>query len=93
MEKASGLVAIYALHNRIRLNAWKEVVQAADHAIANIIQSYKRQKGNARILMVLVAFADCTVTTWAWVVCTEYALIIRPNAAISRVFLRFIWGF
>ena len=43
MEKASGLVAIYALHNRIRLNASEEVVQAADHAIANIIQSYKRQ--------------------------------------------------
>ena len=42
---------------------------------------------------VLVAFAACTVTIWAWVVCTEYALIIRPNAAISRVFLRFIWGF
>ena len=41
----------------------------------------------------LVAFAACTVTTWAWVVCTEYALIIRPNAAINRVFLRFIWGF
>ena len=43
MEKASGLVTIYALHNRIRLNASEEVLQAADHAIANIVQSYKRQ--------------------------------------------------
>ena len=42
MEKASGLVTIYALHNRIRLNASEEVVQAADHTIANIVQSYKR---------------------------------------------------
>ena len=33
MEKASGLVAIYALNNRIRLNASEEVVQAAEHAI------------------------------------------------------------
>jgi hypothetical protein len=30
------------LHNRIRLNASEEVIQAADHTIANIIQSYKR---------------------------------------------------
>ena len=43
MEKASGMVTIYALHNRIRLNASEEVLQAADHAIANIVQSYKRQ--------------------------------------------------
>ena len=42
MEKASGLVTIYALHNRIRLNASEEVVQAAGHTIANIVQSYKR---------------------------------------------------
>ena len=42
MEKASGLVTIYALHNRIRLNASEEVIQAADHTIENIIQSYKR---------------------------------------------------
>ncbi len=42
MEKASGLVTIYALHNRIRLNASEEVIQAADHTIQNIIQSYKR---------------------------------------------------
>jgi hypothetical protein len=27
MEKASGLVTIYALHNRIRLNASEEVIQ------------------------------------------------------------------
>ena len=43
MEKASGLVTIYALHNRIRLNASEEVVQAADHTIKNIVESYKRQ--------------------------------------------------
>jgi hypothetical protein len=42
MEKASGMVTIYALHNRIRLNASEEVLQAADHLIANIVQSYKR---------------------------------------------------
>src|SRR6476659_1227837 len=42
MEKASGLVTIYALHNRIRLNASEEVVQAAEHTIANIVESYKR---------------------------------------------------
>ena len=42
MEKASGLVTIYALHNRIRLNASEEVIQAADHTIENIIRSYKR---------------------------------------------------
>jgi hypothetical protein len=33
MEKASGLVTIYALHNRIRLNASEEVIQAVDHTI------------------------------------------------------------
>jgi hypothetical protein len=42
MEKASGLVTIYALHNRIRLNASEQVVQAAQHTIENIIESYKR---------------------------------------------------
>jgi hypothetical protein len=42
MEKASALVTIYALHNRIRLNASEEVLQAATHTIENIIQSYKR---------------------------------------------------
>jgi hypothetical protein len=42
MEKASGLVAIYALHNRIRLKSSKEVIQAAEHTIENIVQSYKR---------------------------------------------------
>jgi hypothetical protein len=42
MEKASGLVTIYALHNRIRFNSSEEVVQAADHTIKNIIESYRR---------------------------------------------------
>ncbi|MGA8478933.1 MAG: hypothetical protein WB696_13330 [Chthoniobacterales bacterium] len=42
MEKASGLVTIYALHNRIRLKASEEVVQAAQHTIENIVESYKR---------------------------------------------------
>ena len=42
MEKASGLMTIYALHNRIRLNASEEVLHAADHTIKNIIQAYKR---------------------------------------------------
>jgi hypothetical protein len=42
MEKASGLVTVYALHNRIRLNSSEEVVQAADHTIKNIVESYKR---------------------------------------------------
>jgi hypothetical protein len=42
MEKASGLVTIYALHNRIRLNASEEVVLAAQHTIENIVESYKR---------------------------------------------------
>jgi hypothetical protein len=35
-------VTIYGLHNRIRLNASEEVLQAATHTIENIIQSYKR---------------------------------------------------
>jgi hypothetical protein len=42
MEKASGLVTIYALHNRIRLNASEQVVQAAQHTIENIVEAYKR---------------------------------------------------
>jgi hypothetical protein len=42
MEKASGLVTIYALLNRIRLNASEEVIQAAEHTIQNIIESYGR---------------------------------------------------
>ena len=42
MEKASGMVTIYALHNRIRLNASEEVVHAAQHTIENIVESYKR---------------------------------------------------
>jgi hypothetical protein len=42
MDNASGLVNIYALENRIRLNASEEVIQAAVHTIENIIESYKR---------------------------------------------------
>ena len=42
MEKASGLVAIYALENRIRLNASEEVIQAAQRTIEKIVESYKR---------------------------------------------------
>jgi hypothetical protein len=42
MDNASGLVNIYALENRIRLNALEEVIQAAVHTIENIIESYKR---------------------------------------------------
>jgi hypothetical protein len=42
MDNASGLVTIYALENRIRLNASEEVIQAAVHTIENIIESYKR---------------------------------------------------
>ena len=42
MEKASALVTIFALQNRIRLNASEEVIQAATHTIDNIIASYKR---------------------------------------------------
>ena len=42
MEKASGLVTIYALQNRIRLNASEEVMQAAARTIENIVESYKR---------------------------------------------------
>ena len=42
MDNASGLVNIYALENRIRLNPSEEVIQAAVHTIENIIESYKR---------------------------------------------------
>ena len=42
MEKASTLVTIYALHNRIRLNASEDVIQAAGHTIDNIVGSFKR---------------------------------------------------
>src|ERR1700677_1191060 len=42
MDNASGLVNIYALENRIRLNASEAVIQAAVHTIENIIESYKR---------------------------------------------------
>jgi hypothetical protein len=42
MEKASTLVTIYALQNRIRLNSSEEVIQAATHTIDKIVASYKR---------------------------------------------------
>ena len=42
MEKASALMTIYALQNRIRLNASEEVIQAAGHTIDKIVASYKR---------------------------------------------------
>jgi len=42
MEKASALMTIYALQNRIRLNASEEVIQAAGHTIDKIVESYKR---------------------------------------------------
>jgi hypothetical protein len=42
MEKASGLVTVYALENRIRLNASEEVIQAARRTIEKIVESYKR---------------------------------------------------
>src|SRR5262245_39969261 len=41
MEKASTLVTIYALQNRIRLNSSEEVIQAARHTIDKIVASYK----------------------------------------------------
>ena len=44
MIKPGTMVNIYALHNRIRLNASQEVVQAADNAIREIIESYRRPK-------------------------------------------------
>jgi hypothetical protein len=42
LEKPSTLVAIYALENRIRLNASQEVVQAAANTIQQIVESYGR---------------------------------------------------
>jgi hypothetical protein len=42
MDKASTLVTIYALQNRIRLNSSEEVIQAATHTIDKIVASYKR---------------------------------------------------
>jgi hypothetical protein len=42
MIKPSTLVPIYALENRIRLNASEEVVQAARSAIQQIVESYRR---------------------------------------------------
>ena len=47
MEQPSTLVAIYALANRIRLNASDEVVQAASNAIQTIVESYRRPKMTA----------------------------------------------
>jgi hypothetical protein len=41
MEKASALVSIYALHNRIRLDSSEEVIRAAGNTIQNIVESYK----------------------------------------------------
>jgi hypothetical protein len=40
----STLVIIYALQNRIRLNASEEVVQAAATTIQQIVESYRRPK-------------------------------------------------
>jgi hypothetical protein len=40
----STLVAIYALENRIRLNASDEVVEAASKAIQEIVESYRSPK-------------------------------------------------
>jgi len=42
--KPSALVAIYALENRIRLNASDDVVQAAAVAIKQIVESYRQPK-------------------------------------------------
>jgi hypothetical protein len=47
MEQPSTLVAIYALANRIRLNASDEVVQAATKTIQTIVESYRRPKMTA----------------------------------------------
>jgi hypothetical protein len=48
MDNASGLVNIYALENRIRLNASEEVIQAAVHTIEKLIESYKRPNMTAK---------------------------------------------
>jgi hypothetical protein len=42
MLKPSTSVVIYALENRIRLNASEEVVQAAANAVQEIVESYRR---------------------------------------------------
>jgi hypothetical protein len=45
--KPSTMVAIYAVGNRIRLNASEEVVQAAENAVRGIVESYRRPKMTA----------------------------------------------
>jgi hypothetical protein len=45
--KPSTLVTIYALGNRIRLNSSEEVVLAAEHAVREIIESYRSPKMTA----------------------------------------------
>lgn len=47
LVKPSTLVAIYALGNRIRLNSSEEVVRAAEHAVREIIESYRSPKMTA----------------------------------------------
>jgi hypothetical protein len=47
LAKPSTLVSIYTLGNRIRLNASEEVVQAAEKAVREIIESYRRPKMTA----------------------------------------------
>ena len=44
LEQPGILVAIYALANRIRLNASEEVVEAATNAIQIVVESYRRPK-------------------------------------------------
>jgi hypothetical protein len=44
LVKPSTLVTIYALGNRIRLNSSQEVVQAAENAVREIIESYRQPK-------------------------------------------------
>lgn len=44
MVKPSTMVAIYALGNRIRLNASEEVVKAAENTVLQIIESYRSPK-------------------------------------------------
>jgi alkylation response protein AidB-like acyl-CoA dehydrogenase len=50
LEQPGTLVAIYALANRIRLNASEEVVEAATNAIQIIVESYRRPKMNVEDL-------------------------------------------
>ena len=47
LVKPSTLVAIYALGNRIRLNSSEEVVRAPEHAVRQIIESYRSPKMTA----------------------------------------------